>query len=76
MSQCENLDGQCGASWCNCDEVRKKRSERMILIIHSGDLDMFAAVLKFVDERCKERGEAAFVRNTDKGHEIYSVKAP
>ncbi len=24
MSLCENLDGQCGASWCNCDEVRKK----------------------------------------------------
>lgn len=24
MSQCENLDGQCGASWCNCDEVRKR----------------------------------------------------
>lgn len=26
MSQqaCENLDGQCGASWCNCDEARKR----------------------------------------------------
>lgn len=24
--QCENLDGQCGASWCNCDEVRKAKA--------------------------------------------------
>lgn len=23
MSVCENIDGQCGASWCNCDEKRK-----------------------------------------------------
>ena len=22
MSACENIDGQCGASWCNCDEKR------------------------------------------------------
>jgi hypothetical protein len=24
MSQCEGLDGQCAASWCNCDEVRRR----------------------------------------------------
>lgn len=24
MSKCESLDGQCGDSWCNCDEVRKR----------------------------------------------------
>lgn len=22
---CENLDGQCGKSWCNCAEVRARR---------------------------------------------------
>ena len=22
---CENIDGQCGASWCNCDERRKQK---------------------------------------------------
>lgn len=25
MSQCENIDGQCGASWCDCDYQRRKR---------------------------------------------------
>jgi hypothetical protein len=25
MSACENIDGQCGASWCNCDEKRKEQ---------------------------------------------------
>lgn len=25
MSRCENLDGQCAKSWCNCDEVRARR---------------------------------------------------
>ena len=24
MSECENLDGQCAKSWCNCDEVRRR----------------------------------------------------
>ena len=24
MTECENLDGHCGASWCNCDEIRKR----------------------------------------------------
>jgi hypothetical protein len=24
-SACENIDGQCGASWCNCDEKRKEQ---------------------------------------------------
>ena len=27
MSRCENLDGQCAKSWCNCDEVRKRRAQ-------------------------------------------------
>jgi len=27
MSQpCENIDGQCGASWCDCDYQRRKRA--------------------------------------------------
>lgn len=25
MSECENLDGQCAASWCDCDYQRRKR---------------------------------------------------
>lgn len=25
MSKCESLDGQCGKSWCNCDEIRARR---------------------------------------------------
>jgi predicted RNase H-like nuclease (RuvC/YqgF family) len=24
MSHCENIDGQCGASWCNCKQQRKE----------------------------------------------------
>lgn len=24
MSDCENLDGQCAKSWCNCDDVRRR----------------------------------------------------
>jgi hypothetical protein len=27
MSRCENLDGQCAQSWCNCDDVRKRRAQ-------------------------------------------------
>ncbi len=27
MSRCENLDGQCAKSWCNCDDVRKRMAE-------------------------------------------------
>lgn len=27
MSRCENLDGQCAKSWCNCDEVRAREAE-------------------------------------------------
>jgi hypothetical protein len=25
MSECENIDGQCGSSWCDCDYQRRKR---------------------------------------------------
>lgn len=25
MSECENIDGQCAASWCDCDYQRRKR---------------------------------------------------
>ncbi|HEU4340026.1 MAG TPA: hypothetical protein VFU31_00500 [Candidatus Binatia bacterium] len=25
MSDCENIDGQCAASWCDCDYQRRKR---------------------------------------------------
>ena len=24
MSECENLDGRCGGTWCNCDDVRRR----------------------------------------------------
>jgi hypothetical protein len=26
MSHCENIDGKCGASWCDCDYQRRKKS--------------------------------------------------
>lgn len=29
MSQCENLDGQCALSWCNCDEVRARQAHSL-----------------------------------------------
>lgn len=25
--RCENLDGQCANSWCNCDEVRARQAQ-------------------------------------------------
>jgi len=25
MSHCENIDGKCGASWCDCDYQRRKK---------------------------------------------------
>lgn len=33
MTACENIDGHCGASWCDCEYQRKKQQS-----LRSGDL--------------------------------------
>lgn len=46
--------------------------ERSILIIHSGECNLFAHVLRCASEYCKENGYGeALVRNGEHGYEIF-----
>ena len=29
MCKCENIDGQCASSWCDCDYQRRKRDKKV-----------------------------------------------
>lgn len=68
MSACENIDGQCGASWCNCDE---KRKEQRSLAAPSGSAErpttiayeMYANVRHQYDLRLAELEQAKTDRN-------------
>lgn len=45
MNKCENLDGQCGKSWCNCDEIRKRQSS-ITLALNQQRQDMIHDLMK------------------------------